>query len=442
MITEDIFKQLADEATEIQEVKNTVDPLFITRDDGTILKLITNIRIMISVEPYLKTLAFNEFTQEITLNKEPIDDFTLDILRAHFDEKYQLKFSKDDIYTAVNAYARERSYHPIKQMIESKEWDKTPRAETVFIDYLGVDDSVYTRAVTRKWLTGAVARIYEPSIKFEMVPILQGKQGAGKSTVAQKLGGEYFNDSLMGMGRNKDDYQQLIGTWIIELAELSSMNKTDIETMKGFISARADKIRLPYARITNTYKRTAVFIGTTNASEYLGDLTGNRRFFPLPINEENATKDVFSLSKETVQQIWAEAYTYYCAGEELYLTDETELQLANEARAITTEKSLAITEVDDFLEMTVSSEWNKLPLIEKRGYFLRYQDSGKSDGNSPIQKTTADEILKVVLNSKSTDTNNASLAKKVRLYMDNLEGWKKKQVWINSRNARGYERIT
>lgn len=437
-----MFNQLANEAKEIQQAKNKVDPLFITSDDGSILKLITNIRTMIGVEPQLKTLAYNEFTQQITLNKEPIDDYVLDILRAHFDEKYHLKFSKDDIFTAVNAYARERPYNPVKKMIESKKWDNIPRVETLFIDYLGVADNIYTRSVTRKWLTGAVARVYEPGIKFEMVPILQGKQGTGKSTIAQKLGGEYFTDSLMGMGKNKDDYQQLIGTWIIELAELSSMNKTDIETMKGFISGRVDKIRLPYARIPTSSKRTSVFIGTTNASEYLGDLTGNRRFFPLPIDTEKATKDIFSLTDETVQQIWAEAYIYYCAGEELYITDENEIQLAEEARAITTEKSLAVSEIEDYLEMTVNSEWNTKSLYDKRSYFLHYQNTGKTDGNSLIQKTTVEEILKVVLDLNAGDRNIAGETKKVRMFLDNLEGWKKKQVWINGKNARGYERIT
>ena len=443
-MTDDIFQQLVDEAEKIQETRNNVTPLFVTNDKGTIRNLIKNIRIMISLEKDIKNLGFNEFTQEITLNKEPISDSFLEHLRGLFDDKYLIKFSKDDIFSAVDKSARENSYHPIKQMIESEEWDGTERAETIFIDYLGVEDNLYTRTVAKRWLTGAVARIYQPAIKFEMVPILQGKQGIGKSTIAKKLGGEYFTDSLMGLGKSKDDYQQLVGAWIVELAELSSMNKTDIETMKGFISGTTDKIRLPYGRIHTYLDRTSVFIGTTNASEYLGDLTGNRRFFPLPTDEGKITKSVFDISNDTVQQIWAEAHSYYLAGERIFIADDEEeiTILANEARAITTEKSLAVTEIEDYLDMTVNSEWNTKPLFDKRYYFRNYQNTGKTDGNGLIQKTTVEEVLKVVLNLDSSDRNIAGETKKVRMFLDNLDGWEKKQVWINGKNRKGYERIS
>ena len=153
-------------------------------------------------------------------------------------------------------------------MIHSKPWDGVQRVESIFIDYLGVDDNSYTRAVARKWMAGAVARIYEPGIKFEMVPIIAGKQGLGKSTLFQRLGGDFFTDSLRSLGNTKDDYQLLIGAFIIELGELSSMSTTETDQIKSFVSARSDKIRLPYARTTQTYKRTCVFAGTTNTSQY------------------------------------------------------------------------------------------------------------------------------------------------------------------------------
>src|SRR5699024_6955439 len=161
----------------------------------------------------------------------PITDDFIDDLRVRFDTKYHIKFSETDILSVLNVLARERSYHPIKRFIESKKWDKTPRAESLFIDYLGADDNQYIRDTTRKWLAGAVARVYQPGIKFEIIPILQGVQGSGKSTMASKLGGDYFTDSLQTMGKTKDDYQVLVNNWIVELGELASMNSTETETI-------------------------------------------------------------------------------------------------------------------------------------------------------------------------------------------------------------------
>src|SRR5690625_7319167 len=102
---------------------------------------------------------------------------------------------------------------------------------------------------------------------MEIVPVLQGKQGIGKSTIAAKLGKDFFVDSLASLGNTKDDYQLLIGSWIVELSELSSVGSTKLEKMKGFISAQFDKIRLPYGRVPQNYKRTCVFIGTTRSEE-------------------------------------------------------------------------------------------------------------------------------------------------------------------------------
>src|SRR5699024_1519590 len=310
-------------------------------------KIFSNLKKMMLKNKKLKDVKFNEFTQEILVNDELITDSFLSDIRLDISDTYYMDFSKDDILQMLGIIADENRIHTIKDMIESREWDGTKRVETLFIDYLGADDNEYTRAVARKWLAGAVARIYQPGIKFEMVPIVQGKQGIGKSTLADKLGGEFFVDSLKSLGNNKDDYQMLIGAWIIELGELSSFNDTKIETMKGFISAREDKIRLPYDKITQRFPRTCVFIGTSNPKQYLKDMTGNRRFFPIPTPNQ-PSKDVFSLSDEEVQQIWAEAYQLYINKEQLFLNDEEE-RLANKYRDDATEEDFLIEQVKEYI---------------------------------------------------------------------------------------------
>lgn len=411
---------------------------FIFNEDGSIKKLLHNLRVMILSNEKANQIRFNEFTQEITYKGVGVTDSFLDDLRLEISTQFQMNFSKDDVMQMVGSIARDRPYHPIKQIIESKDWDGVPRAETLFIDYLGADDNAYTRAVARKWLIGAVARIYEPGIKMEMVPILQGKQGIGKSTLGDKLGGDFFLDTLKSLGTNKDDYQLLIGSWIIELGELSSFNDTKIETMKGFISARVDKLRLPYNKLVQPYHRTCVFIGTTNPGQYLRDTTGNRRFFPIPLKHK-PTKNVFALDKHTVQQIWAESHINYIIGENLYLDKETE-EIANNYREEATEENVLLMQVDDYLEMNVPGDWNTKTPIDKRIYFDRYKHDGSEEGNSRIDKTTIEELAYILKINPKDYASNAKI-KQLGLHMDSKDDWKKKYVKIRGKSKMGFMRL-
>ena len=420
---------------------------FIRNEDGEIKKLFTNLKKMIEIDETIKDIELNEFTREVNVNDDLLTDNFLSEIRLNISNKYYIDYSKDDILQAISLIASEHSFHPIKDNIHSRPWDGQKRAETLFIDYLGADDNEYTRAVARKWLAGAVARIYQPGVKFEMVPIIQGKQGIGKSTLADKLGGEFFVDSLKSLGNNKDDYQMLIGAWIIELGELSSFNDTKIETMKGFISAREDKIRLPYDKITQRFPRTCVFIGTTNPGQYLKDTTGNRRFFPIPTPNQ-PSKDVFSLSDEEVQQIWAEAYQLYINKEQLFLNDEEE-KLANKYRDDATEEDFLIEQVKEYINMKVPKTWNNTGLQKKKEYFrdrmLADVDeegefiSKKPKGTHTIDRVTTKELAYVLDITVSNFKANPKM-KKIRMYLSGLEGWKYDGFKQNGQPEKGYKR--
>ena len=407
-------------------------------EDGTIKKLLSNLRVMLQRHPKAKDLKFNEFSQEVTLKGVPVTDSFLIDLRLYVSDTFYMNFSKEDILQMVDNIARERPYHPVKQMIESKDWDGIERADRLFIDYLGADDNEYTRAVTRKWLAGAVARIYEPGIKFEMVPVLQGKQGVGKSTIADKLGGDYFLDTLQSLGNTKDDYQLLIGNWIIELAELSSMSDTKIEMMKAFISAREDKIRLPYQRIAQNYKRTSVFIGTTNPGQYLRDTTGNRRFFPIPLNNK-PTQDIFKIDSHIIQQVWAESYMNYTKGEQLYLGKDIDI-VADEYREEAKEQNMILQQIDDYLDMKVPRDWNTKTKWEKRSYFDWFEENGTTEGDHSIDKTNVKELLHIV-GMKAKDYNTNAKTKQISMHMDSKEDWQKKRVKMNGQTKWGYKRV-
>lgn len=425
-------------ATDDKE-RDTV-PDIIKNDKGSTKKILTNLKEMLLFEDMMDGIGFNEFTQEVTTHGEPIDDSFISQLRYSIDSKYYITFNPADVLAIVEIIARERnSYHPIKQIVESKPWDNVQRAETIFIDYLGAEDNSYTRSVARKWLAGAIARVYEPGIKMEIVPVLQGKQGIGKSTLASKLGGDYFVDTLSSLGNTKDDYQLLIGSFIVELGELTGMSNTGVDKVKSFISARFDKIRLPYTTMPKKYFRTCVFIGTTNEGQFLSDMTGNRRFFPIEVNQK-APQDVFKLDETTVQQIWAEAYHIYKQGEKLYLDDELDLALAEKYREKASEESLFLMNIQEYLDMKVPKDWDNLRVSEKRTYFENYQNDGIATGTQTMAKTTTKEIASV-LNLEAKDRNSKVLMKMINNFMNHNEDWERKPVYINGKTVKGFKRV-
>ncbi|WP_462421099.1 virulence-associated E family protein [Salinicoccus sp. Marseille-QA3877] len=414
---------------------------FITNEDGGIKHLFANLVTMLRKSEKVKGIQFNEFTQVIAIDDVPITDAFLSELKYDISKRYYMDFSDGNILQALQRLASENSFHPVKNMIESKQWDGVERAETLFIDYLGADDNEYIRKVTRRWLAGAVARIYNPGVKFEIVPILSGDQGIGKSTIGRKIGGEYFTDSLKSLGKSKDDYQLLIGKWIIELAELSSMNKTQIEEVKNFISAETDSIRLPYDKITQNYDRTAVFIGTTNHKQYLKDATGNRRFFPIYL-ESTPKKNIHEISDEIIQQIWAEAYELYTKGEQIYFT-EGEQKTADKYRSEAVEENILLHQVDEYLEMPVPKNWNSKSDLDRRIYYDHYRegDSHKvDDGDSVIDRVTVKELA-YVMKIEPQHATSASRQKMIRLHMDNLPGWQyKSSIKVRGKTTSGYIR--
>jgi len=226
------------------------------------------------------------------------------------------------IQNAFTEVVHMNTFHPIKSFIESQEWDGIERAEKIFIDYLGADDTHYVRQVTRKMLLAAITRLYQPGCKFDQMLVLVGPQGAGKSSLLAKLGQEWFSDSLRTF-ENKEAGEHLQSAWIFEIGELSAMKKSEVEEVKAFLSKTEDRYRVAYDRQVSEFPRKCVFFGTTNTREFLRDTTGNRRFWPVEIHPERTKYSHWEhFTKEVVQQIWAEVLCWYKAGESLQLDSE------------------------------------------------------------------------------------------------------------------------
>ena len=237
-------------------------------------------------------------------------------LRNYFATKYLIK-GKGIIDDALQEVTQDNKFHPVRQYLTGLTWDGECRVDTLFIDYIGAEDTDYIRAVTRKWMCGAIARVMEPGVKFDTAIVLYGAQGLGKSLILERLGRKWFNNSLVDI-KTKDALEQIQGSWINELAELAPTYKNDNEIVKAFISRTSDRFRSPYGRRTEEYPRQCVFAGSTNNLMFLKDRTGNRRFWPITGDKDRKTKNSWDITPDIIDQLWAEAFTYWAEGKLLY----------------------------------------------------------------------------------------------------------------------------
>lgn len=212
-------------------------------------------------------------------------------LRGYFEHFYEGFKSASVIEDALAILKNRKSTNVVKEYFESLHWDGKQRLDTLLIDYLGAEDSTYTRQVTRKSLTAVVARaITEKAIKFDNMVILTGPQGIGKSTILSKLAGEWFTDNIVDFN-SKDTLLLLQNCIIVEVPELQGFNKADSNRLKQFLGQKTDKYRAPYERREEEHPRHCVFFGTTNDDEFLRDSTGNRRYWPVEVRKSKTNKE-------------------------------------------------------------------------------------------------------------------------------------------------------
>lgn len=295
---------------------------------------------------------------------EPLRDVDYSGVRNYIECVYGI-VSSQKVDDALALEFEKKKFHPIREYICAQKWDGIPRVNTLLIDYFGAEDNIYTRAAIRKTLVAAVARVFEPGIKFDTALILVGEQGTYKSTFVKKLGMEWFSDTFTTV-QGKESFEQIQGAWLIEMAELSGLKKAEVESIKHYISKREDMFRPAYGRTVETYKRQCVFFGTTNNKDFLRDPTGNRRFMPIDIRPEYATKSVNDdLTQDEINQIWAEAYQLYLAKEPLYLVgDEDIIAKIEQHKHSEADERKGI--IEEYLNTKFPDDWDEMDLYDRR----------------------------------------------------------------------------
>lgn len=353
------------------------------------LSTAANFRKVFTYDPILPGLfATEEFTGETIFLKQPpwrkkncinknwtdTDDA---FVRLYIRENYAELAGKELVADFVNTIADENSFNVVAKYLESlPQWDGKPRAETLFIDFLRVNDTHYARQVTMNWLFGALARIFYPGCEYQTALVLQGAQHIGKGTVAKLLGNQWYT-TLKDSVDDSHSLDVIKTGWIVEIEEFSAAKKADVSALKAFISASADDRREPYARRAKKYLRHCVFVMTCNEEQFLKDRTGNRRFLVLKCNSKKFDY-VEGLTDEYIQQVWAEALfkfnEFFIEGfdDKKLILPRKLLEYAEDvAEQFTLDDSME-GEISAFLDVPIPEPvvWNVLTKAEKRSFFV------------------------------------------------------------------------
>ncbi|GKQ42940.1 hypothetical protein RD055328_08630 [Companilactobacillus sp. RD055328] len=402
---------------QMQKTKKVVNmpiPFLLTKDDNIKANSLKNIGLIFEHDKKLiHMFAFNEFTHEIAVIKDVkelnirkgrmIDDYTPIIMR-YVEDTYNVLFNRNLVEMAVINEARKHTYNPVKDYFEAcySVWDGEKRVSEFLPKYLGVEKSQVTTLQTKIFFTGAVAKAFEPSTKFDFVLDLVGGQGAGKTTLLKKMAVDWYTDQFTDF-KDKDNYSNMLRALIVNDDEMTATNNSDFANLKKFISMESLEFRKSYGHNSETYDKNFVLARTTNELTYLKDKTGERRFLPNLVNKEKQIKHpVTDLTEEDVIQLWGEFTSYYYKGFDFGLT-EHQSKILEKNR----EKFMYVDEVEEQIELFLAD------------YKLKFVSSGQ------IGKFLGEENL----------VKNRKISKKIKYIMDNRNDWE-----YTNKPKRGYKR--
>lgn len=364
---------------------------------GQLENSVYNLNLILNNDPDFANFAFNELANRIQITgplpweRPEGNAFWRDAdtaqLKSIIDIRY-LPFSSRNHDVAFTKVADDRHFHPVRDYLDSlPEWDGIERVEDLFIRYLQADDTPYVRAVTRKTFAAAVARVYVPGIKFDCVPVLDGDQGIGKSTIVKDLvTSEYYSETLSLTDMDdKSGAEKLQGFWAVEIGELAGMKKADIEKVKAFLSTCDDKYRPSYGKVVESHPRQCIIIATVNGERgYLRDITGNRRFWIIKLHQKKQKK-TWDFTPEYRAQFWAEAKEIWKSGEKLYLEGDL-LEAAEEAQQSAMEVDERVGMVEEYLNTRLPDDWADMDLFQRRN-FLQGSEFGMPEHKGSVLRT-------------------------------------------------------
>lgn len=373
-----------------------------------------NLDLIFANDPrWQRVLAYCDFSYRVLfLRKSPVPHADLELqdsdvarMRVWFQRNYlsMRPPPRSELQDAIVVAAQRERHHPVRAFLESLRHDGEDRIDHWLTSAFGAaEDPAYLKVIGPRFLIGAVARVMEPGCKMETMLILEGDQGRGKSTALSILFGEFFSDAPLPLG-SKDAYQLIQGVWGYEVQEMDSFSKVESTTAKQFMSLRFDRFRPPYGVAPMSFPRQVVFTGSTNQDEYFKDYSGNRRFWPTMCRKVN-----LEWLRENREQLWAEAFARYKAGEKWWVDNAHDRELCEYEQ----DRRLA------------SDAWET-----KISHYLRF---------TAADFVTAADILEGALNIETQHMQRAH-QNRISPIMRAL-GWRKDRRFINGDRVHGYVR--
>ena len=419
----------------VKPIKDWISKLSIGID-GAIENTSKNLEIILENDKNLQGFAYNELSNRVeVIGRVPWDrpkdnrfwrEADESQLRLYIDKKY-IEFKERNFEVAFNAIVDNRRFHPVRDYLDSlPKWDGVKRVEEVFIKFLSADDNDYTRAITKKTFAACVARAYHPGTKFDSIPVLDGAQGIGKSTLIKYLAGEeFFSDNLSLTDMNdKTAAEKIQGNWLIEIGELSGMKKADIEKVKSFVSTTDDKYRASYGRVVESHPRQCVIFATVNGDGrgYLRDITGNRRFWIVKCNQTLQKRMWDENDKNYRDQFWSEAKEIYESGEELYLEGNL-LDIATDYQNEALEQDERVGIVEQYLNRLLPTNWHEMDLYKRRS-FLNGDDFICEKGTIQRTEVSNAEIWCECFGKSQSDLKSSD-SYQLAAIMKQIGGWER-----------------
>lgn len=260
-------------------------------------------------------IRYDEFTDEVMVGNggreaKALRDDDYTTMRATLERAGFMPVGREIMRDAVQNVAFSHPYDSAKEWLSGLRWDGVARCERFLIDYAGCEDTPYAKSVGSYMWTALAGRVLEPGIKADMVPVLVGAQGVRKSTSLEAIAPtpEYFA-ALSLAERNDDLSRRMRGKIVLELAELNGLRRKDMESVKSFIAQTHERWVPKYRECAVSYPRRALFVGTTNAHDFLTDITGNRRWLPIEVQEMRVEEIV-----RDRELLWAEAAALFTVG--------------------------------------------------------------------------------------------------------------------------------
>ena len=319
-ISAHIYDQSNPSAYAKRQVKKAIAEIDFARGEKN-MPYITPSNICIALLKLRVTITYDSFADRTLIDGlkdfgPALDDGAVTRIWLQFDRRFHFRPAKHLLFDVIKDAAKLNSFHPVCDYLNGLTWDGVKRLDTWLSDYAGAENTPYTQAVGKLMLVAAVRRVRQPGCKFDEMVVLESEQGKEKSIGLETMAvrKDWYSDDLPLNAESRRVIESTRGRWIIEAAELAGMRHADVEHLKAFLSRTVDRARMSYDRINTEYLRQCVVVGTTNAGTYLRDTTGNRRYWPIRIEQF----DLVALVHDR-DQLWAEAAACEAAGESIRL---------------------------------------------------------------------------------------------------------------------------